>query len=119
MARVKNAVASKRRKKRWLKRAKGFFGDRKNHIRQTKNAVMKAWAYNYEHRKKKKREFRMLWTIRINIAARMNGISYSKLINGLKKAGCLIDRKQLSVLAMNDKEAFCELVKLAKTSLAA
>lgn len=114
MTRVKSSVASRRRRKRILKKAKGFFGDRKNHIRLTKDAVMKAMAYNYEHRKQKKRNFRVLWTIRINSAARLNGISYSKLVQGLKKAGCLINRKMLANLAMYDLKAFSECAKIAK-----
>ena len=96
MARVTCAVASRKRRKRILKLAKGFYGDRKNHIRLTKDAVMKALAYNYIQRKKKKSDFRKLWIIRINIAAKINGMSYSKLMYGLKKAKCLINRKILA-----------------------
>src|SRR3972149_11279725 len=100
MSRVTCAVSSRKRRKRILKRAKGFWGDRKNHVRLTKDAVMKAMAFNYIHRKDKKSDFRSLWTIRINVAAKINGISYSKLINGLKKANCLINRKMLADLAI-------------------
>lgn len=119
MVRVKSAVASRKRRKRLFKRAKGFFGDRKNHLRLTKDAVMKALAYNYEHRKQKKRNFRRLWIIRIGIAARINGMSYSKLMHGLKKAGCDIDRKMLADLAVKDLKAFSEIASTAKQALAA
>jgi len=119
MTRVTNAVSSKKRRKRILKLAKGFYGDRKNHIRLTKDAVMKALAYNYIHRKDKKADFRKLWVIRINVSARINGISYSKLINGLKKAKCFINRKVLADLAINDPKAFSEIVYQAKKALVA
>ncbi|NGX56075.1 MAG: 50S ribosomal protein L20 [Candidatus Anoxychlamydiales bacterium] len=119
MARVTCAVSSRKRRKRILKLAKGFYGDRKNHIRIAKNAVMKALAYNYIHRKKKKSDFRKLWNIRINIAARINGMSYSKLIHGLKKANCLVNRKMLASLAMHDPKAFTEVVVTAKKAMVA
>jgi large subunit ribosomal protein L20 len=119
MARVTCSVASRKRRKRILKLAKGFYGDRKNHIRQSKNAVMKALAYNYIHRKDKKADFRKLWIIRINVAAKINGISYSKLINGLKKAKCFINRKILANLAISDPKAFTEVADNAKKALAA
>lgn len=119
MVRVTNAVASRKRRKRILKRAKGFIGDRKNHIRLTKDAVMKALAFNYMHRKKRKRDFRRIWIIRIGVAAKINGISYSKLIHGLTKAGCEIDRKMLADLAVTDPNSFAEIVGTAKTALAA
>jgi len=118
MARVTCAVSSRKRRKRLLKLAKGFYGDRKNHIRLTKDAVMKALAYNYIHRKKKKSEFRKLWIIRINVAAKINGISYSKLMNGLKKAKVVINRKVLANLALNDPKAFSEIALTAKKALA-
>ncbi|GAB4193165.1 MAG: 50S ribosomal protein L20 [Simkaniaceae bacterium] len=119
MVRIKKAVASRRRRKRLLKKAKGFVGDRKNHIRLTEDAVMKAMAYNYEHRKQKKREFRKLWNTRISVAAKINGLSYSKLIFGLKKAGCNINRKMLSELAINDPACFAEVAASAKNALSA
>ena len=119
MVRVTNAVASRRRRKRILKRAKGFTGDRKNHLRLTKDAVMKALAFNYIHRKQRKRNFRRLWIIRIVVAARINGISYSKLICGLKKAGCDLNRKMLSNMAITDPKAFSEVANVAKQALAA
>lgn len=118
MARVTNAVASHKRKKRLYKRAKGFIGDRKNHLKLTKDAVMKALAFNYIHRKKKKSDFRMLWIIRIGIGAKINGISYSKMMNGLKKAGCTLNRKVLSDMAIRDPKGFAEIAQAAKKALA-
>lgn len=119
MVRATSAPARRRTKKRLFKRAKGFFGDRKNHIRQTKNAVMSAMAFNYEHRKNRKRDFRSLWTIRIGIASKINGISYSKFIHGLQKVGCPLNRKMLAELAVEDPAAFKELAEAAKGALAA
>ena len=118
MVRVTNAVASRKRKKRIFKKAKGFVGDRKNHLRLTTDAVMRAMAFNYRHRKHNKRNFRSLWIVRVAIAAKINGISYSKLINGLKKASCEINRKMLADLAVNDPQAFSEVATVAKTALA-
>ena len=119
MVRVTSAVASRKRRKKLLKRAKGFFGDRKNHLRLTKDAVMKALAYSYEHRKQKKRNFRKLWIIRINVAAKINEMSYSKFMYGLKKAGCNLNRKMLAYLAIKDPKAFSEIALAAKKALAA
>ncbi len=118
MVRATNAVASHRRKKRLFKRAKGFVGDRKNHLRLTSDAVMRALAYNYRHRKLRKREFRRLWITRINAAAKMHGISYSKFIHGLKKANCELDRKILSEMAIHDPQGFAAVVASAKVALA-
>lgn len=118
MVRVTNAVASKKRKNRIYKKAKGFVGDRKNHLRLTSDAVMRAMAFNYRHRKQNKRNFRSLWIIRIAIASKINGISYSKLIDGLKKASCEINRKMLADLAVNDPQAFSEVAGVAKAALA-
>lgn len=118
MVRVTNAVASHRRKKRLYKRAKGFVGDRKNHLRLTTGAVMRAMAYNYAHRKQKKREFRSLWIVRLNAAAKINGISYSKLMFGLKKAQCELNRKVLAEMAISDPKGFAVLVGAAKEALA-
>lgn len=118
MVRVTNAVASRKRKKRIFKKAKGFIGDRKNHLRLTTDAVMRAMAFNYRHRKHNKRNFRSLWIVRTSIAAKINGVSYSKLINGLKKAGCEINRKMLADLAVNDPGAFSEVAGIAKAALA-
>lgn len=119
MVRVTKAVASRKRRKRILKQAKGFIGDRKNHLRLTKDAVLKALAFNYEHRKLKKRDFRQLWIIRINVAAKINGISYSKFMNGLKKAGCKLDRKMLAYLAVKDPVTFSKVADTAKKAIAA
>lgn len=118
MVRITNAVASHRRKKRIRKQAKGFVGDRKNHLRQTSDAVMKAMAYNYRHRKECKRNFRSLWIMRIGVAAKINGISYSKFIHGLKIARCELDRKMLSEMAISDPHGFAAVVGHAKASLA-
>ncbi|MCX6988987.1 MAG: 50S ribosomal protein L20 [Chlamydiia bacterium] len=118
MVRVTNSVATHRRKKRLLKQAKGFVGDRKNHLRLTADAVMSAMAFNYVHRKQKKRDFRKLWTIRLSVAAKMQGISYSKFINGLKRAGCLLNRKMLSEMAIRDPNSFAVVAGAAKQALA-
>jgi len=118
MVRVTNAVAAHRRKKRLLKQAKGFVGDRKNHLRLTTCAVMSAMAFHYEHRKLKKRDFRRLWTVRLSVAAKIHGMSYSKLIYGLKKAGCLLNRKVLSDMAIRDPDGFALVATSAKNALA-
>lgn len=118
MVRATSSPASRRRRKRLLKKAKGFWGDRKNHIRQATNAVMSAMAFNYRHRKQKKSEFRQLWITRVGVAAKLNGISYSKMIYGLKKAGCELNRKMLSEMAIHDPLAFKAVADLAKTALA-
>ncbi|MDP1835727.1 MAG: 50S ribosomal protein L20 [Chlamydiales bacterium] len=118
MTRATNSVARHRRKKRLMKLAKGFVGDRKNHLRLTKDAVMKAMAFNYEHRKQNKRNFRQLWITRIGIASKINGISYSKFMFGLKKAGCILDRKMLADMAIRDPSSFAAVVGQAKAALA-
>jgi len=118
MVRTTIAVASRKRRKKLLKQASGFWGDRKNHYRNASDAVMKALSYNYEHRKKKKGDFRQLWTIRINTAARLNGISYSRLINGLALSGCTLNRKMLADLAVNDPTSFTAVAESAKKALA-
>jgi len=118
MVRVTNAVASKRRKDRIKKFAKGYFGDRRNHLRQTSDAVMKALAYSYMHRKEKKRNFRGLWIQRLSCAAKIEGISYSKLIHGLALAGCLLNRKMLSEMAISHPQDFHHVVQSAKHALA-
>lgn len=117
MVRVTNAVASHRRKKRIFKRAKGFVGDRKNHLRLSSESVMRALAYNYRHRKIKKREFRSLWIQRISAAAKIHGISYSKFINGLLKARCELNRKMLADMAVRDPNGFAVVVARAKEAL--
>jgi large subunit ribosomal protein L20 len=118
MTRATSAGYTRRRKKRLFKQAKGFIGDRKNHVRLTKGAVLRAIAFSYTHRKHKKRDFRRLWIQRINAAAKMNGISYSKLIHGLKKAKCELDRKMLADLAFNDPAHFASVANFAKEALA-
>lgn len=119
MTRTTCAVASRRSRKRLLKRTKGFFGDRKNHIRQSSNAVMSALAFSTTHRKLKKRDFRRLWTVRISCASKMCGISYSKLIDGLNKANIELNRKVLAELAVEDFAAFQLVAEQAKKALAA
>ena len=119
MVRVTNAVASRRRTKKILKQCKGFYGDRKNHLKLSKDALMTALSNNYKHRKLRKREFRRLWTVRIGVAAKINGISYSKFINGLKRVGCSINRKILSELAIRDPGAFRAIADHAKQGLVA
>ena len=114
MVKTKNSVARHRRKKRLFKLAKGYVGNRKNHLRLTLDAVMKAMAYNYCHRKHNKRNFRRLWNIRIGIASKINGISYSKFVFGLKKAGSELNRKILSDMAITDPKAFTAIADIAK-----
>lgn len=118
MTRATSAVATRRRKKRLFKAAKGFIGDRKNHVRLTKGAVLRAIAFSYTHRKHKKRDFRRLWIVRISAAAKMNGISYSKLMHGLKKGKCELDRKILADFAYNDPAHFASVASYAKEALA-
>jgi large subunit ribosomal protein L20 len=117
MVRATNAVANHRKKNRLLKQAKGFYGDRKNHLRITYDAVLSAMAFNYKHRKQKKRNFKNLWVIRIGVAAKINGLSYSKLINGLKNAGCTLNRKMLSEMAIRDPDSFAAVATAAKAAL--
>ena len=119
MVRVTNAVASRARTKKLLKRCKGFYGDRKNHLKLSQDALMTALANNYKHRKLRKRDFRSLWITRIGVAAKINGLSYSKLIDGLHKVGCSINRKMLSELAIRDPNAFTAVADNAKKGLAA
>ena len=117
MARIKKGVTAHARHKKILKQAKGFYGTKKNVFRAANTAVMRALREAYKGRKHRKRDFRKLWITRINAAARLNGLSYSKLINGLKKTGVEVNRKMLSELAINNKEAFtalCDKVKTAK-----
>lgn len=118
MVRATCAPASRSRRKRLLKKAKGFWGDRKNHLRQATNAVMSALAFQYRHRKQKKSDFRSLWITRVGVGAKINGISYSKFICGLKKAGCDLNRKMLAEMAIHDPESFKALAETAKKALA-
>ena len=118
MTRTTNVVARHRRRKRLMKLAKGFVGDRKNHIRLTKDAVMSALAFSTRHRKLRKRDFRKLWITRIGVSAKINGLSYSKLIYGLSKSGCSLNRKMLSEMAIRDPESFSAIADEAKKALA-
>ena len=114
MVRVKRGNVARKRRKKVFKRAKGFRGALKRVWRPAKQAVMKAMSHATRHRRAKKRDFRRLWTIRINAAARTFGLSYSKLIGGLKKAKIVLDRKQLADLAVNDIKVFGKIVELIK-----
>uniref|UniRef100_A0A7C4U811 Large ribosomal subunit protein bL20 n=1 Tax=candidate division WOR-3 bacterium TaxID=2052148 RepID=A0A7C4U811_UNCW3 len=107
---------TRRRRKKWLKLAKGYFGKRKNCYRIAREAVMKALVYAYRDRRQKKRDFRRLWITRIGIACKDNGISYSKFINGIEKANIKLDRKILSDLAVREPEVFKKIVEIAKTA---
>lgn len=118
MARVKGGVGAKKKHNRTLKLAKGYRGARSKQYRVAKQSVMRALTSSYAGRKKRKREFRQLWIARINAAARMNDISYSKLMHGLKLAGVDINRKMLSEMAISDPEGFAKLVAVAKEKLA-
>ena len=114
MARVKTARTTRARHKKVIKQAKGYFGAKHYRYRMAKQAVMKSGMYAYVGRKDKKSNFRKLWIVRINAAARMNGLTYSKLIAGLKKANVTINRKMLAELAVSDSQAFAELAEIAK-----
>jgi large subunit ribosomal protein L20 len=118
MPRVKTNVARLRRKNRILKEAKGYFGRRKNLYKTAKEAVERAWKYAYRDRKNRKREFRKLWIVRINAAARQHDLSYSRFMNGLKLAGIDVNRKILADLAIRDPQAFEALASTAKSKLA-
>ena len=117
MARIKGAMAARKRHKKILKLAKGFRGAQSKQYRVAKQSVMRALAYSYVGRKNKKRDFRKLWIARINAEARKNGMSYSRFMNGLKRAGIVMNRKMLSEIAIADKEAFAKLVEAAKANL--
>jgi len=114
MARVKGGVRTRARHKKVLKLAKGYFGGKSKLFRIAKQAVMKSGIYAYRDRRAKKRDFRKLWITRINAAARINGLSYSKFMNGLKKSGITLNRKVLADMAVNDAEAFAKLVDQIK-----
>lgn len=118
MARVKRGVQARRRHKKVLKQAKGYYGARSRVFRVAKQAVIKAGQYAYRDRRQRKRQFRALWIARINAAARINGLSYSRFIAGLKKASIEIDRKVLADLAVHEKVAFAAVVEKAKAALA-
>ncbi|MEW6446733.1 MAG: 50S ribosomal protein L20 [Bacillota bacterium] len=117
MPRVKSSVVQRRRHKKILKLARGYWGAKSKLFRVAKQQVMKSLMYAYRDRRARKRDFRRLWITRINAAARQNGLSYSRLISGLKQAGVEIDRKVLADIAVNDQRAFGRLVEMAKAKL--
>jgi large subunit ribosomal protein L20 len=117
MTRVKRSLRSRARHKKIIKLAKGYFGHKRKIFKVANQAVMKSLQYAYVGRKLKKRDFRSLWIARINAAARMNGLSYSKFMNGLKKAGIVLDRKILAEIAVSDAKAFSQIVDTAKKAL--
>ena len=119
MARVKRGVIAGRRHKKVLAKAKGYYNARRKVYRTAKQAVIKAGQYAYRDRKAKKRDFRALWITRINAAARINGLSYSRFMNGLLKAGITLDRKVLADIAVHDAKGFAALAEKAKSALAA
>lgn len=117
MPRVTSSVARRKRKKKIKKHAKGFFGGRSKLWRPLKDAVHRSWGYAYRDRRNRKRDFRRLWITRINAAAREHELSYSRFMNGLKRAGVALDRKTLADLAVQDPNAFGELAAVAKEAL--
>ena len=118
MARVKGGLGAKKKHNRTLKLAKGYRGARSKQFRVAKQSVMRALTSSYAGRKERKRQFRQLWIARINAAARMNGLSYSRFMYGLKLAGVEMNRKMLAEMAVNDAEGFATLAELAKTKIA-
>ncbi len=118
MARVKRGVVAKARHKKVLRQAKGYYGARSRTFKVAKQAVIKAGQYAYRDRRQRKRQFRALWITRINAAARLHGLSYSQLINGLKRADIQVDRKVLADIAVHDPEAFGAIAKAARDALA-
>ncbi len=119
MARVKRGVVAKAKHKKVLKKAKGYYGARSKLFKTAKQAVIKSGQYAYRDRRQRKRQFRALWIARINAAARLHGLSYSRLINGLNRANVDIDRKVLADIAVHDPDAFGAIAEQAKTALAA
>lgn len=117
MARVKTGVIRKRRHKKVLKEARGFYSGRRKHFRKAKEQLERSLCYAYRDRRAKKRDFRRLWIVRINAACRLNDISYSQFIHGLKNAGIELDRKILADMAMNDAQAFANIAAKAKQAL--
>jgi len=115
--RVKTGVVRRRRHKKLLKQARGFYSGRRKHFRKAKEQLERSLVYAYRDRKQKKREFRKLWIIRINAAARLNDISYSRLMHGLKLANIDLDRKILADMAMNEPESFAKIAEAAKAAL--
>lgn len=117
MARIKGATATRKRRKKILKLAKGYYGSKSKLFKTAKEAVMKSGNYAYIGRKQKKRDFRRLWITRISAGCKANGMNYSTFINGLKKAGITLNRKMLSEIAVADPKAFTELTEAAKAAL--
>lgn len=117
MARVKGAMMTRKRRNKTLKLAKGYWGSKSKHFKMAKQAVMKSGNYAYIGRKQKKREFRQLWIARISAAAKANGMNYSTLMNGLKKAGITLNRKMLSEIAISDPAGFAAITEKAKAAL--
>ena len=117
MARIKGAMATRKRRKKTLKLAKGYWGSKSRHFKMAKQAVMKSGNYAYIGRKQRKRDFRRLWITRISAACKMNGVNYSTFMNGLKKAGIDLNRKMLSEIAISDPAAFATLGEAAKKAL--
>jgi len=117
MARIKGAMMTRKRRKKVLKLAKGYWGSKSKHFKMAKQAVMKSGNYAYIGRKQKKRDFRQLWITRISAACKLNGINYSTFMNGLKKENIPLNRKMLSEIAINDAEGFAEIVNKAKAAL--
>ncbi|HCM24159.1 MAG TPA: 50S ribosomal protein L20 [Ruminococcaceae bacterium] len=117
MARIKGALATRKRRKKVLKLAKGYWGSKSRHFKMAKQAVMKSGNYAFGGRKARKRDFRRLWITRISAGCRANGMTYSAFINGLKKAGVTLNRKMLSEIAISDEAAFKGLVEQAKAAL--
>ena len=117
MARVKGAMMTRKRRKKVLKLAKGYFGAKSTHFKMAKQAAYKSGQYAYIGRKQKKRNFRSLWITRISAACKMNGINYSTFMNGVKKAGITLNRKMLSEIAIHDAAAFTAIVEKAKAAL--
>ena len=117
MPRVKTGVVRRRRHKKILKLAKGFYSGRRKHFRKAKEQLERSMMYAFRDRKQKKREFRKLWIVRINAAARLNGMNYSTFMNGVHKSGIELDRKILADMAMNDATAFTAIVEASKSAL--
>lgn len=117
MARVKGAMATRKRRNKTLKLAKGYWGAKSKHFKMAKEAVMKSGSYAYVGRRLKKRDFRKLWITRISAACKLNGMNYSTFMNGLKKAGITLNRKMLSEIAVNDAAGFTALTEKAKAAL--
>ena len=117
MARVKGAMMTRKRRKKVLKLAKGYWGSKSRHFKMAKQAVMKSGNYTYIGRKQRKSDFRRLWITRISAGCRMNGVNYSTFMNGLKKAGVTLNRKMLSEIAIADPQGFTALVEKAKAAL--